>query len=490
MQQALIIDVSAKQEYIFSSNKLRLNLGASHIISKKIFGSLLESCLGELQKNQLELVNAGGGNAILYFENIVIQKTFVTQYTEKVLRHYPGLQIELGSTTIEEGVSFQDIRNRLVANKNERRSRFYFPSEVDLGIAKACPLTGKPQNEIYKGNSISAEAKSKYIASDDAKEQLNEEFNELLGDRYTFSSEGKDIAPEEEKSFLAVVHVDGNRIGEFFKDKSKEEFQIQSKLLDQKLNSILKRIIRDVIKLISVNKEREPEIIDDEGEVLILLKKDSDKIILPFRSIINAGDDITFIAHGKLGICLARRYIQYLEEAYTQVVDGKEERQDGIKACAGIAIIHTPHPFYKAYKMAEALCQQAKVESRKDGESRLSYMIFKEGISGTLDDILDWTFRSGQYNFKRKSLRLQSNFSLNKLIEVKKKLERWPRSKVHQLYESVGLPDSEFDFRLRKMGTSEDRDKYEKAFKNFDCSREELFEVFDLLEFYPNFESM
>lgn len=85
----------------------------------------------------------------------------------------------------------------------------------------------------------------------------------------------------------------------------------------------------------------------------------------PVRQIILAGDDVCFVAEGRIGLEAARIFVEKLAEK-TNSQDGR-----GYAACAGVAIVHQKYPFYKAYELAEMLCSNAKkyIASLADGQS-------------------------------------------------------------------------------------------------------------------------
>ena len=115
---------------------------------------------------------------------------------------------------------------------------------------------------------------------------------------------------------------------------------------------------------------------------------------LPFRPIIFGGDDVTFVSEGRLGLPLAAHYLARLSE--TEMPDG-----DPLYARAGIAIVKSHYPFARAYELAEALCESAKLFIREtDPDFRrvtaLDWHFATTGVVQPLEDLRKREYRRGR----------------------------------------------------------------------------------------------
>jgi hypothetical protein len=76
----------------------------------------------------------------------------------------------------------------------------------------------------------------------------------------------------------------------------------------------------------------------------------------------------------------------------------KAFHEQGLSACAGVAIVGTHYPFARAYGLAAELCQTAKLSGRgprarqPEKESWLDFHIVRDGGSGSVQAVRDRNF--------------------------------------------------------------------------------------------------
>jgi hypothetical protein len=102
---------------------------------------------------------------------------------------------------------------------------------------------------------------------------------------------------------------------------------------------------------------------------------------LPFRPIVFGGDDVTFVCDGRLGPALAVEYLERFRVATGALPDGA----GAADACAGVAIVKTHYPFARAYGLAADLCSEAK------GARHVANLAKPAGTKST-GSWLDWHF--------------------------------------------------------------------------------------------------
>lgn len=492
---ALLIDISAKQHYIFGSNRLKLNIGASHIMAYQIFGNTLKAVLPTLDlktwetnvdllptKEQPVVVGyIGGGNALLLFQDRNKIQDFVKAYSKKLLEAYPGLSPTFAVCNEYAPVNLKASKKALNETLNFNKSlHFTITTPFKHGIEADCSLTGGAQqiyNEVEK-SWVSNEADTKIKNCAYSQEELRKDlFREGLIDHYDFSEELEDLCPESEKRYVAVVHIDGNGMGQMFLDiNTLTDLRKQSVAVSNKLKASMKALVDYIISKME----------DNLAFKEVALSKKDGKWIIPFRPIINAGDDITFVCHGKLGIHLAEKYIDILADSSVGGIS--------IASCAGVAVFHTKYPFVRMYHLAEELAGSAKKKVRGfKGACSLEFLISSNGYMGDLDKLkadlkqqLKGPYLVGTNeeikNDKGEKLALTHFEALKRQVQnfhgfdLQKKA--WPKNKIAEMRELMFANQAQqqaFEQHLRMRGTTTEQDVFKKY----------SYDAIEMMDFYP-----
>jgi CRISPR/Cas system-associated protein Cas10 (large subunit of type III CRISPR-Cas system) len=485
--KALLIDIASKQQYIFQSNKLKLNIGASYIIGSVVFNDVILNTLTELNENiDLSLLYnldfnsknvgigyIGGGNALLLCTDSFDINKFIEDYSLKLLKEFPNLTPLFGMAANVDYENFHLTKKQLIQSIHRNRNfNFSNTNPFKSGIEDDCFYTDgsaslKRRINIKSFEYISKEAKKKFDYCEIAQNQINNTYSEILGVNFTFSDEIEDISPEAKANYIAVVHIDGNGMGQEFADtKTLNELKTLSEAVNFKLEKSFIRLLEFLISQFDVDETKNICIFKDDS-TLTLKKLENGKYVLPFRPIINAGDDITFICHGKLGIYLAEKYINILND----ISIGNKK----IASCAGVSIYHNKFPFFKIYEIAEELAASAKKEARKSpGSSYIQFFISSNSKSGDLEQITkDVTIVSSPHRMDS-----GEKSSFKKLKEISSILyNEWPKNKIAELRSSLFNSSAEKAiFKLqaqnRKLAGAENIDQF-------------TYESIELIDFYP-----
>lgn len=333
----MMVEVSRKQDYIFSSKKLRENAARSGEIAHVTSSAFFQEAAGEVYQEQENLVYSGGGHTVLQFPSREQAVGFAQRVTEAALRRYDGMELFVKCLPYEEGKTpgenLRALSAALERKKALRKASFRYTSlgvealdsESFLPLSTQEPVPGRALDILPTPEGW------KYPA----------QFTDLVG----------------ADNFLAVVHIDGNAMGTRVerlyetKTASWEECRASLQRFSAGIQADFEQAFLETVETVTEQKaELQPP-------------------MLPIRPVILAGDDVCFVTAGKIGLECARIFLERLSEKTNQE-DGKP-----YAACAGVALVHQKFPFHQAYDLAEELCGSAKkFGAELDGEGRVSAM--------------------------------------------------------------------------------------------------------------------
>ncbi|MEH2056979.1 MAG: hypothetical protein V7K97_12630 [Nostoc sp.] len=435
-----VVDTTGKQNYIFSSNRLRENIGASFILSqstKEWVEETLEKlevpkkCQEEaieISELNAELIYAAGGNALILFKTHEIAVRFTQILSKQVLKKAQGVNLLVVHKDFDwESENLHSIVENLKKYDIERQKHERISSVplLGLGVTASCNSTQLPavdtseeyinyaDEEETDSYFISRETKQKLQAVDQANQKLQKFFADVVDQNiYQFPYRTDHLGRSKgESSYAAIVHADGNGMGNRFKKcgEGKEnrhyidDIRKFSKSVDRAGINALKAVAGILIKSIQQGK-----LVGKIGEFNL-----NAKYYLPFRPLVYGGDDITFVCEGRIGLELAALFLKAFEEQ--SVADG-----ESLTACAGVSVVKTHYPFARAYKISEDLCKEAKKfvkDERKqygvDYFSAIDWHLAASGLLGSISEIRQREYQVNHgdkpWKLEMRPVRLQNN---------------------------------------------------------------------------------
>lgn len=418
----VVFSAASLQQYIFQSNRLKENIGASYLAKKSLEKDLMEtiecstysfSAEGwetskdnmssrnksesgsdvQIEKNvDVELIYVGGGNAALLCKNREIATEIVKKWSRKLLNTAPGLRVIAGYGEVKDSLAtaYRTALDDLIGCEEALP---FGATLARLPVVRNCPSTGlaasnKTEETFEKGNPyISEHAISKRQASD--QNDTTHEIDSVLkkGQRFALQPE-KDLGGGEGHSYIALVHADGNGMGKYLndvidKDQDDEKFvhnlrEFSASVAHESLQSLLTTLHHFQTIL--------PKLKDELSPV-------NTKTVFPIRPIVFGGDDLTFVCDGRLGLYLAAYYLREFTEREIMVLG----ESISVDACAGVAIVPTKFPFAQAYKFADELCGLAKVYRRDEKKSKgswLDFQIIQAGVTTSMKKLRETQYCS------------------------------------------------------------------------------------------------
>src|SRR5690554_61790 len=499
-----LYDVTGIQNFIFSTNKTKENIGASLIVQEVFEEYLINALVEKVTKSKIktdweksdnlainddetidaEVIYIGGGNSLVLFRDREIAVETTKALSVKLLESTKGsLGVMVGyqETNLENfSQDLADLHSKLAKKKDE--------------FVQTSPLKGIAITyEAGDGLSSSAEKlsdKDSDLARTKISSVEKDYFNKLIEEHegYSFPQEFDHLKQVEGDSFIGVVRLDGNSMGDFIDKRiSKLEDYQEAVSKMRKLSQEIRDTYLDVFKEVTntlVSKQSEIE-----TSRKVQYRKDAKKDItyLPIRPLIIAGDDVTFVCNGMLAIQIVDLFLTKLSE--------KKIEDEAISACAGVTIIKSHYPFSRGYNLAEALCSSAKQKAKAINEDKpgswFDYHIIYAGFNDDLDTIRKENYNVNsmkpienadypQYNLLIRPFRVTgsdsdindwSNYTtaLKELVTSKNKM---PRSRLKGLRSNFQLSEEAVN-EYHEINKS--RDYNLPIFPNFEYNNDKLF---------------
>ena len=479
-----VLDTTGIQPYIFGSNRLRENVGASYLVSQAT-DEWVKEVLKGLKKTEnwkiqipdqpedkphiedgeltAELVYAGGGNTVLLFQTIDYAKEFTRKLSRKILEEAPGINLVAAHKEFEwnsKSEPLHQVIQNVMKNEVDRAKQQRVPSAplLGLGVTADCRssrlvavnISDEPQYMMpskHQAYPISKEIGAKLVTVNTANKQLKhfifDPKKPHKKDDYEIPLDVDDMGRSEgESSYIAIIHADGNNMGKRFQnvgiDKSNREYITEIRKLSHSIQeagkNALKKVYETVVKSL------------DSGSLAekISLKDNT----LPFRPIVYGGDDVTFICDGRLGLELAAIYLQAFENQPVSY-GGK------LTACAGVCIVKSHYPFVRAYELSENLCKSAKKSAKNKAKdqkdftgqeldfSALDWHLAASGLIGSVSEIREREYQVPEGELYMRPVLLAQDAEwrtwqgIKKVIQELNNGERWKdkRNKVIALRE-------------------------------------------------------
>ena len=357
-------DVRGIQNYIFKTNKVREIIGASELVENIILNGLnyviksnnwdktiyltdWENDDAEAFLNndniRMQVLFIGGGNAYVLFRDAEICQKVNRALGKYVLENTYSLNLAVSvvNKTDDYSKDYKNINLKMMDIKSK------MPKSMPMGAFPFMDTdhsTGYPLSKYDHATkdyiSTESELKRKHVVAEDEVAKILDNMVTQKGDN----------------SFLAVVHIDGNSMGNRIKGimEGKTEYvdairtmRIISKTLKNEFNCCYENMCKKI---------------DEEfGEA------NSKKAM--YRKIIVAGDDITFICNAKIAVFAVTEFLKLVAErnmyADDKLTDEDNRKKYAMSACAGIAFFKSHFPFSDAYEVAEACCSNAKKQAKK-----------------------------------------------------------------------------------------------------------------------------
>lgn len=389
-----LIETSGNQSFVFASNRLRDNLGASFLL-KQVCGQWLDEALAE--QPEVQLVFRTSGRAVLFCESKSALEGVIGEITTAALELAPGLTVTgavlewsheqlAGTDNSPMGAALRRLTEMVNSIAGQHLASVdRFPRMPLLAI---CADSQYPAEHHWRGNRISEICYRKREAGEAALRQLSHDLHDARRSGASSGGNGRpprlptleeldrNVSASSDVRWFATVHIDGNGVGRTFIEIGGVAARSdEPNLLHHLLHSILSQGL-DLATLDALAAGLEAA--EERWSELVGATDHDDRdpqILLP---LVYGGDDVTVVTDARLALAFTTAFLREFEARTAEVVSELRSlvadsvpghpqwpASDCFSAAAGVSIHKPHHPFHAAYELAEELIQAAKSETRR-----------------------------------------------------------------------------------------------------------------------------
>ncbi len=477
------------QSYIYGTDKLKEIVGASELLNEICSEELFDANNVKLREEfgfdltfcgKFGIVQAAASKLRIVFEKKDDCKKMMKEFPEIVRNAVPGIEFSQADEEQETEdlntiipAAKKKLEEKLAAEKN-KPSTLYYPNLMIVKRANrtGLPITGKSDDPDEKWLD---EANIKKRKMADYSQERNA--HKTLTNKVFFGNDKKNIQEDflskhslpveigkisNENSFIAVVHADGNGLGNLIQKMDKTPLKEFSKSLDDCTVNSAKEAFSEVVKNCGVDEKNNKE-------------------LYPFRPIILGGDDFTFVCKADDAVEMTKRFIQIFEEKSAKDVN-LNKNGGKLTVCAGIAFVKENYPMHFAYDLAESLCDLAKDKAKKlQRKKKLdvipSCFAFRKELGSFAEDFENIKEKNKEFVFGPYAVSESGDElpQIDTLVEVVKVLEDNNPFKSFLrswMSEEISNPDSAKLLRDRFRQVADE--KYSKEYKRLVAAMEKL----------------
>ena len=197
-----LIGTASLQRYVFASNRLRENVGASGLVQAPLLCWKERFATVEPKRMNAGWIYVGGGNAALLFDSKPDAINAIRDWSRSLLTVAPGLRVVVAHEELSDGdlaARYEAALKELARNKNS--PPFGAPVGA-LPVVRTCPSTGLAASKYSKNSDswLSAEAAAKNETTD----QGLQEYSTVDGNRWVLPLELSDLDPGQQEMFLGM----------------------------------------------------------------------------------------------------------------------------------------------------------------------------------------------------------------------------------------------------------------------------------------------
>lgn len=368
-----LIETSGNQAYIFGTNKLREQIGASEL-TYRVGTRWLGAALGlraahdnpvewrrTLREGNgrladgVEIVVATSGKAILLCDAREQAEKLISDITRRALTEAPGLSVcgaivDVASRTRHAA---SEAMKALHARFNEHRQALgvQLTRLPMLPLAATCATSGLPASDFARDELLSAASLAKVKAGPDWSARVRELLR-AHGVQTRLSYSPDDLEKRFDESYLAVIQADGNGLGQIVL------------AFDQWLDAGEDYFATLRAFSLELEEATEKAFVAGIGAAAKAAAEERHGIT-PIVPLLLGGDDLTVVAGASAALPFLTAFLAAFEQETAARptlarIAGKALGAPRLGISAGVAFVRSHFPFALAHRLAEALMQSAK----------------------------------------------------------------------------------------------------------------------------------
>jgi len=434
-----MLQTNSNQPFIFSSPRLREQIGASFEIT--LLSRWVKEEAEKLPKQKplptSFWVSDSSGKVIIRFTDDEggpkdLAKQLIREVTLRALTDAPGLDVT--GVFLEYSLSRRPAAARFPQFPFlERGSESALPASASLGTLEFSQESLQPDN-FDESSPLSLPSRVKRVFAstsrkrqvDDVQERLAKQGKELkqeppldptkLAAAFQDGEEFEDA--KDMLSSVGVVHIDGNGVGAIMRDLGCAHRAVQkvgvSTTSDEETTEDSKGLQSFIME---VNRRLDNVVKDAIALSWYYVQELTPDTVVPIVPVLVGGDDVTVYTDGRYAIPFAEAYIHHYERLTKDddllsvlaiVAGGKKtdaperdqfeiddyiiQNPGPLTASAGVAIVGRNFPFHIAYDLAEGLVKRGKKLGKKKGEvpcSTIDFHVLRDATVLDPDETLD-----------------------------------------------------------------------------------------------------
>jgi hypothetical protein len=378
----VFLETSGNQSYIYATNRLRENVGASELTARVGMHWLAEAlgrqdlraesprafreCLREKPdcSGGEEIVLATSGKAMVLVPSRERGRELIRAISTRALTDAPGLSVAgaivplASRSAADASIAIRDAHTRFEQHRGRLQGAYL--RDANLPFAQPCASSGAPASgwSQRQKEAQSAAVAAKVGNADSWFNRVGEILRpEGFGQAHSIDKMERLF---ESMDWLGVIYSDGNGLGQIMLDfhswvEPGQDYFATLRAFSLALDDATEAAFLDAARMLS--------------RLLGEAEQSSHGRTLPLVPLLLGGDDLTLLVHGRYALPVAQAFLLAFERHTrdSQAIRDVAKMALGVgklSAAAGVAIVKPHYPYHAAQGLADGLLRSAKLAKK------------------------------------------------------------------------------------------------------------------------------